>query len=64
MRHHLGIRDGRTNRLLRCAASFGQGIVTGVEVLAFLELVGQQVLAVRQLAVEAEQLLLFLTQRL
>jgi ABC-type proline/glycine betaine transport system permease subunit len=43
-------------------AGLGHGIVAGVEVLALLELVLQQVLLVGQLAVQPEQLLLLLRQ--
>lgn len=45
-------------------AGLGHGIVAAVEVLAFLELVLQQVLLVGQLAVESKELLLLFRQLL
>ena len=40
-------------------AGFGESVIAGVEVFALLELVLEQVFLVRELAVEAEELLFF-----
>lgn len=45
-------------------AGFGEGVVAGVEVLALLELVLEEVFLVGELAIEAEELLLFFGERL
>ena len=45
-------------------AGFGESVITGVEVFALLELVLEQVFLVRELAVEAEELLFFFGERL
>lgn len=45
-------------------ASFRERVVAGVEVFALLELVLQQILLVRELAVKAEELLLLLGEGL
>lgn len=61
------VRDGVRGRVLAAEAAdegvvgfagFGEGVVAGVEVLALLELVLQQIFLVGQFAVEAEELLL------
>jgi ABC-type proline/glycine betaine transport system permease subunit len=62
------VRDGVRGRVLTAEtadkriigfAGFGESVVAGVEVLALLELVLEEVLLVRELAVEAEELLFF-----
>ena len=45
-------------------AGFGESVIAGVEVFALLELVLEQVFLVRELAVEAEELLFFFGERL
>lgn len=45
-------------------AGFGESVIAGVEVFALLELVLEQVFLVRELAVEAEELLFFFSERL
>lgn len=40
-------------------AGFGEGVVAGIEVFAFLEFVLEEILFVGQFSVEAEELLLF-----
>lgn len=67
------VRDGVWGRMLAAEATnqcvvglagFGQSVVAGVEVFALLQLVLEQVLLVRELAVEAEELLFFFGERL
>ena len=67
------VRDGVWGRVLateatdQCVvglAGFGEGVIAGVEVFALLELVLEQVFLVRELAVEAEELLFFFGERL
>ena len=53
-----------TNQRVVGLAGFGEGVVAGVEVFALLELVLEQVFLVRELAVEAEELLFFFGERL
>lgn len=48
-----------TNQCIVGLAGFGESIVAGVEVFALLELVLEQVFLIRELAVEAEELLFF-----
>lgn len=52
------VGDGSADCLLRLLACFGQGVVSRVKVLAFLELVAKNVLSVRQFAVQTEEFLL------
>ena len=62
------VRDGVWGRMLATVATnqcvvglpgFGEGVVAGVEVFALFELVLEEVFLVRELAVEAEELLFF-----
>jgi hypothetical protein len=64
-----GVRGGvlateATNQCVVGLAGFGEGVVARVEVFALLELVLEQVFLVRELAVEAEELLFFLGEGL
>jgi len=67
------VRDGVWGRVLAAEATdqrvvglagFGKSVVSGVEVFALLQLVLKEVLLVRKLAIEAEELLFFFGERL
>ena len=67
------VRDGIWGRVLAAEATdqrvvglagFGESVVSGVEVFALLQLVLKEVLLVRKLAIEAEELLFFFGERL
>jgi hypothetical protein len=64
-----GVRGGvlateATDQRIVGLAGFRESVIAGVEVFALLELVLEQVLLVRELAVEAEELLFFFGERL
>jgi len=64
MRDVLWIGNCRTHGVLRTDTSFGQGIITRIEVLAILLHLGEHVFMGREFAIQTEELLLLLSQLL